>query len=212
MLDFLRDRCSEEQRTAGAVDAEQGYLAIRDQNQIVRKGTKVLAALFAAGLLSLLIMIVKSAPQAASGGIYDSNDIGYQASSQLSGVSSEVGGLGRIVNKFYKLSNTPQVNVGKLKKNPFKREVLLSDLDEYSENNGFDITAVLSKQERLSRKAAAFELLGIMRFNNRTSCMIDDKILYEGDSIRGFKVIYIGDNLAKLKSNDVEITLSLIND
>jgi len=39
--------------------------------------------------------------------------------------------------------------------------------------------------------------------------MIDDRILHEGDSIRGFKVCQIGDGFVKLKSGDVEIVLKL---
>jgi hypothetical protein len=39
--------------------------------------------------------------------------------------------------------------------------------------------------------------------------MIDDKILREGDSIKGFKVLQIGDSFVKLESNGVEIVLKL---
>jgi len=39
--------------------------------------------------------------------------------------------------------------------------------------------------------------------------MIDDKILGEGDSIKGFKVQQIGDNFVKLESNGVQIELKL---
>ena len=38
-----------------------------------------------------------------------------------------------------------------------------------------------------------------MASDGRKCCMIDDKILYEGDSIKGFKVRQIGDNFVKLE-------------
>jgi len=39
--------------------------------------------------------------------------------------------------------------------------------------------------------------------------MIDDRILYEGDSIRAFKVCQIGDSSVKLESEGMEIVLKL---
>jgi len=39
--------------------------------------------------------------------------------------------------------------------------------------------------------------------------MIDDKILYEGDSIKSFKVSQIGDSFVKLESEGTEILLKL---
>jgi hypothetical protein len=48
-----------------------------------------------------------------------------------------------------------------------------------------------------------------MQSNQGNCCMIDDRILYEGDSIEGFKVLQIGDSFVKLESDGVQITLKL---
>jgi hypothetical protein len=40
--------------------------------------------------------------------------------------------------------------------------------------------------------------------------MIDDKILREGEVIKGFKVRQIGSNFVKLEQNDFEIVLKLL--
>ena len=53
------------------------------------------------------------------------------------------------------------------------------------------------------------QLLSIMQSDQGNCCMINDRILYEGDSIRGFKVCRIGDSFVKLKYEDVEIVLKL---
>ena len=39
--------------------------------------------------------------------------------------------------------------------------------------------------------------------------MINDKILYEGDTIEGFKVVQIGDDFVKLESEGVETVKKL---
>ena len=39
--------------------------------------------------------------------------------------------------------------------------------------------------------------------------MIDDKILYEGDSIKGYKISQISDSFVKLELEGVEIVLKI---
>jgi hypothetical protein len=52
-------------------------------------------------------------------------------------------------------------------------------------------------------------LLSIVSTNSGKSCIIDDKRLYEGDSIGGFNIRQIGDRTVSLESNGVEIELKL---
>jgi hypothetical protein len=53
------------------------------------------------------------------------------------------------------------------------------------------------------------QLLTIMQSEQGNCCMIDDKILYKGDTIRDFKVVEVGDTSVKLESNGVDIELKL---
>ncbi|MHC4722572.1 MAG: hypothetical protein ACYS6I_07670, partial [Planctomycetota bacterium] len=57
--------------------------------------------------------------------------------------------------------------------------------------------------------AQDMQLLSIIQSDQGNCCMIDDRILYEGDSIRGFKVREIGDTAVKLQSQESEIVLKL---
>jgi hypothetical protein len=43
------------------------------------------------------------------------------------------------------------------------------------------------------------QLMSLMQSEQGNCCMIDDKILYEGDLIKGFKVSQIGDGFVKLE-------------
>jgi hypothetical protein len=45
--------------------------------------------------------------------------------------------------------------------------------------------------------------------DEKSRCVIDDKILCEGDSIRGMKVTEIGDNFVKLQAGDDQVILKL---
>jgi hypothetical protein len=53
------------------------------------------------------------------------------------------------------------------------------------------------------------QLLSIVATDTGKCCVIDDKRLYEGDSIRGFNVRQIGDSTVLLESDGVEIILKL---
>lgn len=57
-------------------------------------------------------------------------------------------------------------------------------------------------------KGVQLQLLSIMQSDQGDCCMIGDKILYEGDSIEGFKVSQIGDSFVKLETSDGEIVLN----
>ncbi len=59
------------------------------------------------------------------------------------------------------------------------------------------------------QKAKSMRLWSIMQSNQGNRCMIDDKILREGDSIKGFKVLQIGDSFVKLESGGAEVVLRL---
>jgi preprotein translocase subunit SecG len=227
MLSFLRDQSLEDlpaqkkmNATAGKAPGdgteksqESEYLTVAAQGKRVRKSTTLLAVLFIIGLLCLWFMIKKSAPKSASASAGNTKETLIEtAIARLTGVKSQMfSRMDEIVGKFYEFSEVPQVKVNELAKNPFELETFSANLEEKpgAEGKGDEIDANMLWQQQMRRKSQGMQLWSIMQSNQGNRCMIDDKILREGDSIKGFKVLQIGDSFVKLESNGVEIVLKL---
>jgi preprotein translocase subunit SecG len=179
-------------------EKEQQYLTVAAQGKDVRKMTMLLAVLFVIGLLCLLFMIKKSVPQSATAASDSGEETQIEkAIERITGVGSELfKRMDQIVNKFYEFSDVQQVRVYELVKNPFERQIFLADGDEIPDST----EAVLKKD---------LQLLTILQTDDGYCCMIDDKILYEGDTIKGFKVVQIGDDFVKLELEGVQRVLKL---
>jgi len=225
MLSFLRDQNLEDipaqkktNKSAGKapVDGdgtdkaqESEYLTVATRKKRVHKSTRLLAVLFIIGLLCLWFMIKKSTPKAVSAASVETEDTLIEtAIARLTGVKSKIfNRMDEIVKKFYEFSNVPQVKVNELSKNPFEVETFLANLRK--KPGAGEIDAKKLWQQQIRYKSEGMQLLSIMQSNGRNCCMIDDKILYEGDSIEGFKVLQIGDSDVKLESDGVQIILKL---
>jgi len=109
--------------------------------------------------------------------------------------------MDQIVNKFYEFSNVLQVQVNELVKNPFELEMLLSSLRPKvdSQKDDVDIDAEIIRQQQIRQKAKDMQISTICQYDQGSCCMIDGKILYEGDSIKGFRIAQIGDKFVKLE-------------
>jgi preprotein translocase subunit SecG len=182
---------------------EQEYLTVATQNKNSRKSTVVLAVLFGIGLLCLWFMIKKSTPQTASAGSAGTEETQIEvAIARLTGVKSEMfSGMDQILKKFYEFSNVLQVQVGELVKNPFELELFLASLKGKvaAEEKNLGIDSEMVMQQQIKEAAKNMQLLSIMHSQQSNCCMIDNKILYEGDSVRSFKVSQIGENFVKLR-------------
>jgi len=208
-----------EKSAPGNTQQKQGqeYLSVATRKKNVRKTTYLLAVLFAAGLLCLLLMIKKSTPQKAAADTADSAQTQIEvAIARLTGIKSEIfKKVDGIVSKFYEFSNIQQVKVNELAKNPFERDIFLGKLVENSDNEkDQEISPEFIKQQKIRQQAEDLQLLSVIQSEQGNCCMIDDKILYEGDSINGFKVTRISNNSVSLKweqeqSNDIKIILRL---
>jgi len=186
---------------------EQDYLTVAAQDKNVRKTTVLLVFLFSIGLLGLLFMIKKSAPQTATAVVGEAETQIEVAISRLTGIKTEMfNRMDEIVKKFYEFSDVQQVGVNELVKNPFERDILWGSLEETShtesENSDADTEAI--RQQQLKQQAKVLQLSSIMQSAQGKCCMIDNEILYEGDSIKGFKVHQIGDSFVKLQWNQNE--------
>jgi len=228
MLPFMREQGYEEglkdsavSKAAGveagggdkeADEKQQEYLSVATQGKDVRKSTIILCVLFGVGLLCLFFMIRKSSPQSSGasqlvGGGNEATQI-ERAIARLTGVRSEMfKGIERIVKKFYEFSDVKQVPVGGLAKNPFMTDRSLGNVKQAS--GGEDGTSGSFRDQQVREQSRGMQLLSIMASEGGNCCMIDNKILYEGDSIRGFKVLQIDSSFVKLKSDGVEVVLNL---
>jgi len=218
MLSFLREQGNgdlpAQQPDAGGETApgdgaekpqEQEYLTVAAHGKRTRKSTTLLAILFIMGLLCLGYMIKKSTPKAASAASDITEETQLEAAvSRLTGVKSEMfNSMDEIVRKFYEFSDVLQIKVGELVKNPFKLELFSANVKEEArvEIKVPEIDTEMVKQRQIRQKAKEMRLLSIMQSDQGDCCMIGDKILYEGDYIRDFKVRQIGNSFVKLEWN-----------
>jgi preprotein translocase subunit SecG len=223
MLSFLRETnfgnlpadeaTSDAKQKSNVQSQEQEYFTVASHGRAVRKSTTLLAVLFLIGLLGLWLMIKKSAPKAASAADVNTEETQIEtAIARLTGIKSEMfSSMDEIVSKFYEFSNVMQVQVSELVKNPFQLELFLSSLKSKSDvdEENIEIDAEMIWQEQIKQKAKDMQLDSVMQSDQGKCCMINNKILYVGDSIADFTVEQINDSLVKLKSGTVEIVLSL---
>jgi hypothetical protein len=189
-------------QSAEGTDESQQYLTVPDKKSQLRKSTYLVAGLFLIGIAGLFFMIKNSTPSTASAS-EDTTKKAEQAQietaiSKLTGIRTQMfSSLEKIVTKFYEFSDVEQVNVGDLSKNPFK------------EDNYMGLVKPDEAQSRFSILKEELELLSIMSTERGYCCMINDKILYEGDSIKGLKITKITSNVVSLSSGDMSMTLKL---
>ncbi len=180
---------------------EAEYLTVAGRGKAVRKTTYLLVGLFVVALVCLWVMVRRSTPRAAGAASRDDNQI-EQAISRLTGVSSQMfNRMDEIVRKFYEFSDVQQVGVNELAKNPFRHDMFVGDLQALRMRESGD--------QHARETAADMQLLSIIESDLGNCCMIDDRVLYEGDSIRGFRVIEIQKTSVKLQSQESEIELKL---
>jgi preprotein translocase subunit SecG len=217
MLSFLREqgnvelpaqkkaRASADKKPDEAEDKSKGseYYTVAAHGKRARKSTVFLTVLFIIGLLSLAFMIKKSTPQAASAATAETEEVKIEtAIARLTGVKSEMfSRMDEIVGKFYEFADVLQVQVNELVKNPFELELFLPNLnvDSDTEENKVEVDAASLWRERIRQKAEKMQLLSIMRSDRGDCCMIDDQILYKGDSVDGFKIKEIGTSSVTLE-------------
>jgi hypothetical protein len=147
-------------------------------------------------------MVKKTTPQAVSASASAEEIQMGKIVASMGGIKNQASDdIEEVVKQFSEFSNVQQVQVWDLVKNPFKHEIFLGDALNNAE---FNLDS--------SNRQNGLELFSIMKSSDGKSgwcCMIDDKLLYEGDSIRGFKVLKISKNTVILESEGTETILKL---
>jgi hypothetical protein len=208
-LTVSSNKAAEEQDEQNVqTEQKQDYLTVANRDSKVKRGTIVLAIAFTIGLLCVLFMIKKSSPSTAIGQITNEESKIESAISQLTGLKMGIGSrIDQIVKRFNQFSDVKQLQVEQLQKNPFVR-------DKYFPASGLT-TEIDNKagaealNSELARQAERMQLFSIMHSSQGNCCMIDDKVLYEGDRIGGFEVCRISDNEVELCAEGMKFVLRI---
>jgi hypothetical protein len=202
MLDYLRENASGAQKPedAGLTPLPPGsdYIVPAAQEKTIKQGTIVLAILFVVGLAGLWYMVKKTSPNAAMA--EDDTQIA-SAIARVSQTKTELyKGIDDVVAKFKEFSSVKQVSVNELQKNPFTHSdfVQTNSLQDGSQN-----------RDQIERSGQMLQLLSIMKSPHGNCCMINDKILYKGDTINNWKVDSITDTSVELSSDDMKVVLRM---
>jgi len=206
MLSYLQEQnnISDKQDSRSRKNQQtQKQTTVATRQAQLKKTNRLLIALFFAGLFCLWIMILKSSPQTASAQQQQAQQTEMEITlARMMGIKSELNSNTReLVKKFQQLNTVEQIKLGDLKKNPFEIEHALAALTaisaaQRSGSRGSDL---------LNNQLKDLQLLSIMLFGGeggRSCCMINDKILYEGDIIGELKVASIKEKSVSLVSNN----------
>jgi len=216
MLDYLKESSAtgkEQQATAPntAGDsglASEGYITTTAQDTTVKRGTYLLVMLIVLGLGGLWFMAKKAKPQSAIAKGVDNKSI-ETAIAQMTGTKAEFfKEINGVVTKFNEIANVKQVKVNELQKNPFNLEEFAADSGMSSEDS--EAYAKQREQMDLQQSARKMQLLSIIKSPAGNRCMIDDKIVGRGETIKGWTVEEITDDGVLLKAGDLKVALKFI--
>jgi len=184
----------------------QEYLTVSGQKQKIRQSTMILAVLFAIAALGVWFMVKKATPATVSAAPSQDQVQLETALAQLSTMQNEVDTqMSSVSGRFYQFHNVDQVAVDELKKNPFKREM------DYNPGSGSSNQS--QKLEQLRQEAEVismgFELWSITATPKGMCCMIDDKVLYQGDTYRDMTVQSIAEKTVTLEYKGIPVELKM---
>lgn len=170
-------------------------IILQKRKQVV-ESTVMFTVLFIFSLFCLLFVIGKIEPNAATAMQINVEEARLDmAIAKLTQTGADAfSEPERIAKRFYELDNIQQIKINQLVKNPFKLESFNGDITA----GGRVITDAMQKIG-LMEQANSMQLLSIIATNSGNSCMIDYKLLYKGDTIKGFKIIEIADSYVKLE-------------
>jgi len=178
-------------------EEEQDYLMPANTGKSVKQSTVLLTVLIVAGAAVVWGMIKKTGPQDASAATKTEDMQVETAIAKLTGIRTEMyGKLDQIAEKFNHFSNVNQVSVDQLSKNPFVHANAYSGV-------------LLKKTSKKDGKNAQWRLWSIMDSQQGRCCMINNKLLYVGDSINGMIIGQIGKNAVELTSDQQSVILRI---
>ncbi|NLH16792.1 MAG: hypothetical protein GX455_09450 [Phycisphaerae bacterium] len=220
MLSFLKDERNKNHATPpetadqpaagenadGQVSREEDFLVPAEHGKNAKQSTFILVALFVIGALCVWFMIKKTTPNSANAAPNPEEAKIEEIVKTITGVKTGFSEVDAIVGRFSQISAVEQVNVTELKKNPFRRDVVLGTTEpavpSASEQENW-------RREEVQRQAGKLQLFSIMNSTNGGCCMINDKLLNIGQSIEGFTVTKIEGDRVELTNNGVSVLLKM---
>ncbi len=206
MLDFMKENTQQsDDQTEDVVqdqepEEQQDYLTVAQHGKAVKQSTIILGALFVAGAVCLWFMISKTSPSDAAAAVSNEEMQIEAAIAQITGIRNEMDEkLNDVGDIFDNFSDIDQIGVSELKKNPFMYDVGLS-LEGVEE----DVSAIEFTTE------SDLQLWSISVADGQKSCaMIDDVIVYVGDTIKGYEVEKIESKFVELLGNGRRVKLKM---
>ncbi len=211
MLSYLKDgnqlpASSDMPDSDQAASSAEDYLTVSNNSQKVRKSTTAVAVLFAIGALGLWLMVKKTTPAAANAEPSQNQVQLETALAQLDSMKVEMDSqMNSVSGRFYQFNNVDQVEVEELKKNPFIR----GEMGGGSGTSGAGDQRLEQIQQEAQILSMGLELWSITATPKGICCMIDDKVLYQGDTYRNMTVKSITEKIVTLeyKGTDVELKM-----
>ena len=205
MLDFIKeDAQNSDDQTQDLVqeqetEDQQDFLTVAQHGKAVKQSTIILGALFVAGAICLWFMISKTSPSDASAAVSNEEMQIEAAIAQITGIRNEMDEkLNDVGGIFDNFSDVDQIGVNELKKNPFMSDVgFIPNVEDEDQLIEFTTESEL-------------QLWSISVASGQKSCaMIDDAILYVGDTIKGYKVEKIESMFVELLGNGRRVRLKM---
>lgn len=190
---------------------QQDFLAPAANNKTVKQTTVMLMILFTIGAVCLWFMIKKTTPATAEAAT-NTEEVQIEiAIAQLTGIKTEMAdSMGQIVEKFHQFSEVNQVAVSELKKNPFKLEMGFGMTQKAAaDKSEFDASRRMRLKEEVEEKAKQLKLWSIMASEKGGCCMINENILYKGDSVDDFTVTAVKERQVELESEGIVVILRM---
>lgn len=212
MLSYLKDGnqspvISElQEETQAETNDPQTYMTVSGQGKKVRQSTIALGILFVVAGAAVWFMAQKSTPASVDAAPSQDQAQLEAALAQLDSMQDEMDSqMDSVAGRFSQFNSVEQVAVDELKKNPFKREL------DYTVDGG---DAKLDQQQEMARQEAQVLAMGLQLWSITATpkgvcCMIDDKVLYVGDSYKNMTVTAIEDKVVKLEYKGFPVELKM---
>ena len=185
-----------------AASCSEDYLTVSGQSQKVRRSTMILAVLFAVGALGIWLMVKKTTPAAANA---ETSENQVQLETTLAQLDSMQTEIDSVAGRFFHFNNVDQVGVEELKKNPFIR----GEMDYISSSSGTGTQQHEQARQEAQVIAMGLELWSITATPKGMCCMIDDKVLYQGNAYRNMTVKSITEETVTLEYKGIDVELKM---
>jgi len=210
MLSYLKDgnsvpASSDMPGSDQSASSTEDYLTVSGQSQKVRRSTMILVVLFAVGAIGIWLMVKKTTPTTANAEPSQDQVQLETALAQLDSMQSEMDAqINSVAGRFSRFNNVDQVAVDELKKNPFIRKGL-----DYAPSSGAGTQQHEQARQEAQIIGMGVELWSITATPKGMCCMIDDTVLYEGDTYRSMTVKSIVGEIVTLEYKGIDIELKM---